>query len=409
MISQKHLFIYVAFSLLLYFSFLSQSQNGECRENEILPIGATTGYEFQLIKKRSYKPTHYIKNSFKTKNIFNCKSTNFAVTTTINEPTEAIKQFINHTDVCLIVVADQKTPIYYELKAFNIFFLSIDIQKSLPYNILKIIPYNNFARKCIGYLFAIENGAKMIYDFDDDNILIDESFEKIFSETKQYKLLSSPSISINPYDFYLPNKSITIWPRGYPLQNIKSDYWNLTSNSNNQPKVIQFLQNQNPDLDAIYRLTQNIPSKFKDYNFCININFSSYSPFNSQATLFTYETFPTLILPMTVNGRVSDIWRSYIVQKILKSKSQFIAFCPSIVNHIRNPHKLIRDFNAEIPLYSQTYAFLQLLENIELNFDIYQNILTIYSKLYEYDFIQYYDMKFLDFWLYDLQQIGFNF
>ena len=52
---------------------------------------------------------------------------------------------------------------------------------------------------------------------------------------------------------------------------------------------------------------------------------------------------------MTVHGRVSDIWRSYFTQRLLWERTSHIAFCPSLVNHIRNQHRLIKDFDAELP------------------------------------------------------------
>ena len=33
------------------------------------------------------------------------------------------------------------------------------------------LPWHSFGRKNIGYLYAIANGAKYIWDFDDDNII----------------------------------------------------------------------------------------------------------------------------------------------------------------------------------------------------------------------------------------------
>ena len=33
------------------------------------------------------------------------------------------------------------------------------------------LPWNSFGRKNVGYLYAISQGAKVIFDFDDDNIL----------------------------------------------------------------------------------------------------------------------------------------------------------------------------------------------------------------------------------------------
>ena len=33
------------------------------------------------------------------------------------------------------------------------------------------LPWNHFARKNVGYLYAIAHGARLIFDFDDDNEL----------------------------------------------------------------------------------------------------------------------------------------------------------------------------------------------------------------------------------------------
>ena len=36
---------------------------------------------------------------------------------------------------------------------------------------MKNLPWQSFGRKNVGYLYAIANGAEVIYDFDDDNVL----------------------------------------------------------------------------------------------------------------------------------------------------------------------------------------------------------------------------------------------
>ena len=33
------------------------------------------------------------------------------------------------------------------------------------------LPWHSFGRKNVGYIFAISQGAKLIFDFDDDNII----------------------------------------------------------------------------------------------------------------------------------------------------------------------------------------------------------------------------------------------
>ena len=57
----------------------------------------------------------------------------------------------------------------------NVVFLSVRDQRSMATRfpkLFELIPWNHFGRKNIGYLFAIEQGAEVIWDFDDDNTLI---------------------------------------------------------------------------------------------------------------------------------------------------------------------------------------------------------------------------------------------
>ena len=58
-------------------------------------------------------------------------------------------------------------------------YLSIKDQLRLSYNILKYIPMNSYCRKNIGYLFAIEHGAKEIFEID-DSIMIKNSNYKLY-------------------------------------------------------------------------------------------------------------------------------------------------------------------------------------------------------------------------------------
>lgn len=53
----------------------------------------------------------------------------------------------------------------------NIFFLSDKDQLSLKNDFVNSLPWKSFGRKNVGYIYAIFNGAKIIWDFDDDNIL----------------------------------------------------------------------------------------------------------------------------------------------------------------------------------------------------------------------------------------------
>ena len=85
------------------------------------------------------------------------------------------------------------------------------------------------------------------------------------------------------------------------------------------------------------------------------------TPYNAQATLFFYQAFWALYLPVTVAGRVSDIWRSYFSQALFGHLDLFLGFLPRpLVVQNRNPHSYIADFEAELPLYMKSSALAQL-------------------------------------------------
>lgn len=112
----------------------------------------------------------------------NITCTKWSVVTTIFEPSEAIQDAANFGhDWCIVIVGDYKTP-----KDFidgngklrdndSVFYFDMAEQKvwgKLPGEVgafVTALPYNHFARKNFGFLFAILHGAKFIYDFDDDN------------------------------------------------------------------------------------------------------------------------------------------------------------------------------------------------------------------------------------------------
>ena len=73
----------------------------------------------------------------------------------------------------------------------------------------------------------------------------------------------------------------------------------------------------------------------------------------SQATLFERDSFWGLLLPVTVHGRVTDIWRSFFTQRLMWDVGQQLAFSNPFVTQYRNVHNYLADFNSEKPLYSQ--------------------------------------------------------
>merc|ERR1719449_503298 len=65
-----------------------------------------------------------------------------------------------------------------------------------------------------------------------------------------------------------------------------------------------------------------------------------FAPYNAQATVHLYDAFWALLLPVTVNGRVSDIWRAYLSSKLFWALHRNVAFMEAYVVHDRVDHDI---------------------------------------------------------------------
>ena len=87
-----------------------------------------------------------------------------------------------------------------------------------------------------------------------------------------------------------------------------------------------------------------------------------------------------------------------------------MSFCPSIVNHIRNQHRLIKDFDAEMPLYTQAEALLRFLNDWEPKQKSITGMMEeMYIEMYERGILEKKDVEFVQAWLQDLVSIGYRF
>ena len=81
---------------------------------------------------------------------------------------------------------------------------------------------------------------------------------------------------------YLTNNLMTGWPRGLPLQDIKFNHSSIPLNPIKIPVssvgIIQSLANHDPDVDAIYRLTQPLPFNFPTTGANIVVPPMAFSP-----------------------------------------------------------------------------------------------------------------------------------
>ncbi|RMZ94959.1 hypothetical protein BpHYR1_039138, partial [Brachionus plicatilis] len=241
--------------------------------------------------------------------------------TSISAPTKQCKTLSQIPGFKLLVIGDEKTNNSWYLK--NAQFLSIDNQKNLGFKSYYSTPFNSYTRKNIGYLYAIKNGAQFIYDTDDDNAPT-IGLESYFNFNKFYTgLVYDHTVTdriINPYAHF---GQPLIWPRGFPLDEIKNTYNNTYLLGAIKTSIVQQgVVNGDPDIDAIFRLTKKLKDEQIDIYFddsapSFQIPLYKMSPYNSQNTLFSYDGFWSLYLPNTVSFRLTDIWRSYWAQRLM--------------------------------------------------------------------------------------------
>ena len=202
----------------------------------------------------------------------------------------------------------------------NLIYLTLRDQMNLGYEITKYLEFDSYSRKNIGYLFAIQHGAKEIYEIEENIIITDIDDLNINSNKKNiFYGIRNDSKMINPYNLFGERN---IWPRGFKIKDFGKEhstkFLNInSSNLNIKPLIYQGLINGIPDVDSIYIQT-NILNNLINISF-INIDPliyfpGNYVPINSKNTKYLYDIFPFLSLPITINEKISDIFRGYLIQ-----------------------------------------------------------------------------------------------
>ena len=130
--------------------------------------------------------------------------------------------------------------------------------------------------------------------------------------------------------------------------------------------VIQGLVNNDPDVDAHYRIHVNNNSFFFDKNEKYDVILDKYTvcPFNTQNTFWTDPSmFYAMYLPVSVTFRYTDILRGFIALYQLWKNNKTIKFTfPSAVQD-RNIHDLNKDYESELPMYNTAELVIELLNN----------------------------------------------
>ncbi len=327
------------------------------------------------------------------------------VITSISSPNKVL---IKLADGCVqhnydfIVLGDIKSPSKFKLKGCG--FYSINRQHKTGFKYAELCPEGHYVRKNIGYLLAIQKGANVIVETDDDNEPYDRFWDKPL--LTYHAPTARKTGWLNCFRYFTSEK---IWPRGFPLTKISDPLPSLDTFSFQTTKcpIQQGLSDGIPDLDSIGHRTVPLPLYFEN-NKNIVLKSGSWCPFNSQNTTWLKEAFPLMYLPACVSSRLTDIWRSFIAQRIAWANNWGILFHEPTMLHKRNKHNYDDDYAEERPMYLLNEKMCEELSSLPLKSGVNNletNLLLCYERLIKTGIIDKMELDLLKTWLSDLKDI----
>jgi hypothetical protein len=299
-------------------------------------------------------------------------------------------------------IGDVQGPTDFSLHGCD--FLNVEQQRRTGFELARLAPVRRYARKNIGYLLAIQAGVEALVETDDDNIPYPEFWAPRSPEQRARRIAGIGWVNV--YRYFTAAR---IWPRGFPLEHVSDEppAPDTLPEAAARCAIQQGLANRNPDVDAIYRLVLPLPLDF-DRRPGVILGAGAWCPFNSQNTTWFPEAFPLLYLPFHCSFRMTDIWRSFVVQRICWENGWNILFHAPTVCQDRNVHDLMRDFTDELPGYLNNARIRRELERLDLTSGaeaLGANLLKSYEALVKLDLIGAAEIPLVEAWIGDLRQM----
>lgn len=314
------------------------------------------------------------------------------IVTTIHAPSDQLIHYSTLSDWTLIVVGDSKTTdsLYCNMKCV---YLGLNDQKLLFPTLYTKIPLHSYTRKMFGYLYAIKHNFDIIYDTDDDNQYLGDL--NGFNKDRPTKCCDDIGFT----NIYKVFTNENIWPRGIPPNHVCIPIQpHLTDKTENlQCAIIQGLVNNDPDVDAHYRLhTSDVPFTFeKDDGYDIMLNKYAVCPFNTQNTFWIDPAFfYTMYLPTTVTFRYTDILRGFVALFQLWKHDKTIKITIPSAFQKRNAHDLHKDYEQEIPMYETAEKVIDILQK-----NVDASIIDVYTILADHNIVTHSEIDVLQEWL----------
>lgn len=284
------------------------------------------------------------------------------VITSIAAPNAVLRSFAEGCTkhgIGFILIGDKPSPTDFHLDGCD--FWGLERQRTMPYQLAALLPERHYGRKNLGYLQAIRNGAEVILESDDDNFPRDAFWSTRAREHTTASFMGTGWVNL--YRCFSPEQ---VWPRGFPLEHVQDRMPSAPTPTLRDCPIQQGLADENPDVDAVYRLVGKLPLDFVQRDHPVSLGKGAWCPFNSQNTTWFKDVFQLLYLPSHCSFRMTDIWRSYVAVRICWENGWDVLFHNATVWQERNVHDLMKDFADELIGYQHNKAITQKLLALSL-------------------------------------------
>ncbi|CAL4893373.1 unnamed protein product [Urochloa decumbens] len=335
-------------------------------------------------------------------------------------PTAALAALARIKGWQLLAVGDSHTPAGWELK--GAIFLSLELQAQLGYRSVDFLPYGSHVRKTAGYLFAIQHGAKVIFDADDRAEVPGNDLGKHFDVDLGSGVTNHPVLL--QYSHADPNRTVvnpyvhfgqrSVWPRGLPLDKVGEVAHEVfyTEVFSGRQFIQQGLSDGLPDVDAVFYFTRKPPTSAFDLRFDseapkVALPQGMMAPVNSFNTLFQSPAFWGLMMPVSVSSMAADVIRGYWAQRILWEIGGYVAFYPPTI--YRKDHIQAYPFAEEKDLHVNVGRLIKFLNEWRSNKrTLFEKILDLSYAMAEEGFWTEQDVRLTAAWLQDLLSVGYR-
>ncbi|KAM7262704.1 hypothetical protein ACFE04_000387 [Oxalis oulophora] len=351
----------------------------------------------------------------------NFRSENWVVVSVTDYPSDQLKKLVKIKGWQTLCIGNSLTPNDWSLK--GTIYLSLEQQAELGFRVVRFLPYDSYVRKTVGYLFAIQHGAKRIYDADDRGEVIGDDLAARFDveligegsrqemTIMQYSHENVNRTVVNPYVHFGQR---SVWPRGLPLENV-GEIWHeeyYTEVFSGRQYIQQGLSNGLPDVDSVFYLTRKtgleaFDIKFDDRAPKVALPQGMMVPVNSFNTLYHSSAFWGLMLPVSVSTMASDVLRGYWGQRLLWEIGGYVVVYPPTVH--RYDRVEAYPFSEEKDLHVNVGRLIDFLVSWRSSeHRLFEKILQLSYAMAEEKFWTEKDVKFTAAWLQDLLAVGYQ-